>query len=77
MIKTEKTKKTTFLYPKLRQKMGMRGITIKSLSNHLKISENTLRNKLSGNADFYLHEAKAIALMFGTSTDDLFVKDEN
>lgn len=71
-----KVKINTYIYPNLRKEIGIKGVSLNFIANHLGISIGTLRNKLSDTTKFNIEEAKLLSAFFKKSIEELFIREE-
>lgn len=58
-------------YPELRASIARNGMTIRSISSEIGITEQALHNKLAGKAEFKNSEIKKIATLLSMSMEDV------
>lgn len=69
-------KNTTKPYAKIRAAMVRSGYTQEGLAKAIGLSYSALNQKLNGNRDFTLTEAKLIAKKLGKTLDQIFFDEE-
>lgn len=66
------------MYKNLQILMRMKGISTMDIARILNVSQKTAYNKIYGNTDFYLTEARKVMLLFPEySMDYVFKKDSD
>lgn len=64
------------VYPKLRAKMAEKNDDVYKISKALKLSDDSIRRRLSGKKEFELTELKALSARYSMTIEDLFITDD-
>lgn len=65
------------MYTNLQNLLRMKGISSTDIARVLNVAQKTAHNKISGNTDFYLTEARKVMLLFPEYAMDYVFKEDS